>query len=57
MSLKLDDYFNTKLIKKKELRDKEVKDTIDAINNNNVVITIKDDNKKKKELKYVAENK
>ena len=56
-SLKLDDYFNTNLIKKKELRDKEVKDTIDSINNNNIVITIKDDNKKKKQLKYVAEDK
>ena len=57
MSLKLDDYFNTNLIKKKELRDKEVKDTINLINNNNEVINIKDDNKKKKKLKYVAENK
>ena len=56
-SLKLDDYFNINLIKKKELRDKEVKDTIDSINNNNVVIMIKDDNKKKKQLKYVADNK
>jgi hypothetical protein len=57
MSLKLDDYFNTNLIKKKELRDKEVKDTINLINNNNEVINIKDDNKKKKKLKYVVENK
>jgi len=57
MSLKLDDYFNINLIKKKELTDVQYKDTVDLIKNNSVVIKIKDDKKNKKQLKYVEDNK
>ena len=55
MERKLDGLFDRYLIKKKEIKDRQVKDTIDSMNNNdnNVVIKIKDDNIKKKKLKYV----
>ena len=54
MERKLDGLFDRYLIKKKEIKDQQVKDTIDSMNNNgNVVIKIKEDNRKKKKLKYV----
>jgi hypothetical protein len=54
MERKLDGLFDRYLIKKKEIKDQQVKDTIDSMNNNdNVVIKIKDDNRKKKKLKYI----
>ena len=54
MQRKLDGLFDRYLIDKKEIKDQQVKDTIDSMNNNeNVVIKIKDDNRKKKKLKYV----
>ena len=54
MQRKLDGLFDRYLIDKKEIKDQQVKDTIDSMNNNdNVVIKIKDENRKKKKLKYV----
>ena len=56
MKRKLDGLFDRYLIKKKEIKDRQVKDTIDSMNNkDNVVIKIKDDNRKKKKLKYVED--
>jgi len=56
LDLKLDGYFDKHLIKKKEIKRQQVKDTIDSMNiNDNVVIKIKDDNRKKKKLKYVED--
>ena len=54
MQRKLDGLFDRYLIDIKEIKDQQVKDTIDSMNNNdNVVIKIKDDNRKKKKLKYI----
>lgn len=49
MERKLDGLFDRYLIKKKEIKDQQVKDTIDSMNNNgNVVIKIKEDNRKRR---------